>query len=153
MIINDAEDFLQMRVQAAQSVSVSTFNIIRSEDCYNCHQLGHRIENCSKILKLINDDFIHFNERKKMCFDKEEQKNVEMRLMYELFKIEIARVYLQQQTKMQSTAIKINVINIVKKLFEFEDEIDDKKKVYDENILMKVRAARQEIDFFHRKIF
>ena len=29
-----------------------------------------------------------------MCFDKKKQKNVEMRLMYELFKIEIARVYL-----------------------------------------------------------
>ena len=35
-----------------------------------------------------------------MCFDKEEQKNVEMRLIYKLFKVEIARVYLQQQTKM-----------------------------------------------------
>ena len=29
-----------------------------------------------------------------MCFDKEEQKNVEMRLMYELFKIKVARVCL-----------------------------------------------------------
>ena len=34
-----------------------------------------------------------------MCFDKKEQKNVEMHLMYELFKTEIARVCLQQQTK------------------------------------------------------
>ena len=34
-----------------------------------------------------------------MCFDKERQKNVEMRFMYKLFKIEIARVCLQQQTK------------------------------------------------------
>ena len=84
-----------MRVQAAQDVFVSTFNMIRSKNCYDCHQFDHRIESCSKILKLINDDFIHFNERKKMCFDKKEQKNVEMRLMYELFKIEIARVYLQ----------------------------------------------------------
>ena len=35
-----------------------------------------------------------------MCFDKEEQKNIEIRLIYKLFKIEIARVCLQQQTKM-----------------------------------------------------
>ena len=65
-----------------------------------------------------------------------------MRLMYELFKIKTARVYLQQQTKMQNTAIKINVINIVKKLFEFENEIDDEKKIHDENMLMKIRIAR-----------
>ena len=127
-----------MRVQIAQNMFVSTFNIIKSKDCYDCHQFGHRIENCSKILKLINDDFIHFNERKRMCFDKEEQKNVEMRLMYKLFKIKTARVCLQQQTKMQDTAIKINVINIMKELFEFENEIDDKKKIYDKNMLMKV---------------
>ena len=86
----------------------------------------------------MNDDFIHFNERKKMCFDKKEQKNVEMRLMYKLFKIEITRVCLQQQTKMQNITIKVNVINIVKKLFEFKNEIDDKKKVHDKNMLMKV---------------
>ena len=84
-----------MRVQVAQNVFVSTFNMIKSENCYDCHQFDHRIENCSKILKLINDDLIHFNERKKMCFNKKEQKSVEMRLMYKLFKIEIARVYLQ----------------------------------------------------------
>ena len=49
--------------------------------------------------------------------------------------------------------MKINVINIVKKLFEFENEIDDEKKIHDENMLMKIRIVRQEIDFFRRKIF
>ena len=142
-----------MRVQIAQNVFVSTFNMIKLENCYDCHQFDHRIENCSKILKLINDDFIHFNERKRMCFDKEKQKNVEMHLMYKLFKIEIVRVCLQQQTKMQNIAMKINVINIVKKLFEFENEIDDEKKIHDKNMLMKVRIARQKTDFFRRKIF
>ena len=101
----------------------------------------------------MNDDLIHFNERKKMCFDKKEQKNIEMRLIYKLFKTEIARVCLQQQTKMQNTAMKINVINIVKKLFKFENEIDDEKKIHNENILMKVQIVRQEIDFFRRKTF
>ena len=88
-----------MRVQTAQNVFVLTFNMIKLKNYYNCHQFDHRIESCSKILKLINDGFIHFNERKRMCFNKEEQKSAEMRLMYELFKIEIARVCLQQQTK------------------------------------------------------
>ena len=88
-----------------------------------------------------------------MYFDKEEQKNVEMRLMYKLFKIKIVRVCLQQQIKMQNIAIKINVINIVKKLFEFKNEINDEKKIHDENMLMKVRTARQKIDFFRQKIF
>ena len=49
---------------------ILTFNIIKSENYYNYYQFNHRIENYSKILKLINNDFIHFNERKKMCFDK-----------------------------------------------------------------------------------
>ena len=71
-----------MRVQIAQNVFVSTFNIINSKNCYNYHQFDHQIESCSKILKLINDDFIHFNERKKMYFDKKKQKIVEMRLIY-----------------------------------------------------------------------
>ena len=84
-----------MRVQTAQNVFVSTFNIIKSKNCYNCHQFDHQIKNYSKILKLINNDLIHFNKRKKMCFDKEKQENVEMRLMYKLFKVEVARVCLQ----------------------------------------------------------
>ena len=74
-----------MRVQIAQNVFISTFNIIKLKNCYDCHQFDHRIKNYSKILKLMNDDFIHFNEQKRMCFNKEKQKNVKMRLMYELF--------------------------------------------------------------------
>ena len=38
-------------------------------------------------------------------------------------------------------------------MFEFEDEIDDKKKIYDENMLMKIRIVCQEINFFRRKTF
>ena len=64
-----------------------------------------------------------------------------MRLIYNLFKAKIARVCLQQQSEMQDAAIKINVINIVKKLFEFENEMNE-KKIHDENMLMKVRAVR-----------
>ena len=121
---------------------VSTFNMIKLKNYYDCHQFDHRIKNCSKILKLINEDFIHFNERKRMCFDKKEQKSIEMHLIYKLFKIKIFRVCLQQQTKMQNIIMKINIINIVKKLFKFKNEIDDKEKIYDENILMKVRVVR-----------
>ena len=53
---------------------------------------------------------------------------------------------------MQNIAMKVNVINIIKKLFEFENEIDDKKKVHDKNMLITVRIIRQEIDFSRRKI-
>ena len=62
-----------------------------------------------------------------------------MRLIYKLFKIEIACVCLQQQTKMQNIIIKINVINIVKKLFKFKNEIDDEKKIHNKNILMRIQ--------------
>ena len=68
--------------------------MIKLKNYYDCHQFNHRIENCLKILKLMNDDFIHFNERRKMYFEKEEQKDAKMRLMYDLFKMKIARVCL-----------------------------------------------------------
>ena len=100
MTVNDADDFAQIRVQTAQNVSAQTFNMIKSKNCYDCHQFDHRIENCSKILKLINDDFIHFNERQRMCFNNEEQRDAKMRLIYNLFKAKITRVCLQQQLKM-----------------------------------------------------
>ena len=140
MIVNDADDFAQIRVQTAQNVSAQTFNMIKSKNYYNCHQFDHRIKSCSKILKLMNDDLIHFNERRRMCFNKEEQKDAKMRLMYNLFKAKTARVCLQQQLKMQNAVMKINAINIVKKLFEFENEINE-KKIYDKNMLMKVRTV------------
>ena len=47
--------------------------------------------------------------------------------MYNLFKAKTARVCLQQQLKMQNIAMKINVINIVKKLFKFENKMNGKK--------------------------
>ena len=115
--------------------------MIKSKNCYDCHRLDHRIKSYSKILKRMNDDLIHFNERQKMYFDKEKQRNAKMRLIYNLFKAKIARVCLQQQLKMQNTAVKINVINIVKKLFEFENEMNE-KKTHDENMLMKVQVVR-----------
>ena len=74
--------------------------MIKSKNCYDCHQLDHRIKSCSKILKLMNDDFIHFNERRRTCFDRKKQKDAKMRLMYDLFKAKTARVCLQQQLKM-----------------------------------------------------
>ena len=49
--------------------------------------------------------------------------------------------------------MKINVINIIKKLFEFKNKINDEKKIHDKNMLMKIRIVCQEIDFFRRKIF
>ena len=48
--------------------------------------------------------------------------------------------------------MKINVISIVKKLFKFENEVNE-KETYDENMLMKVRVVRQEVDFSRRKTF
>ena len=88
---------------------------------------------------MINENLIHFNKRKRIYFNKEKQKNVEMHLMYKLFKIKVVCICLQQQTKIQNVILKINIINIVEKLFKFKNKIDDKKKVYDENILMKVK--------------
>ena len=41
MIINDVKSFLQMRVQTAQNVFVSAFNMIKLKNCYDCHQFDH----------------------------------------------------------------------------------------------------------------
>ena len=94
MIINDVDDSAQIHIQTVQNVFIQTFNMIKSKNYYDCYQLDHRIKNCLKILKLMNDDFIYFNERRKMCFNKKKQKDVKMRLMYNLFKTKIARVCL-----------------------------------------------------------
>ena len=141
----------QVRVQAAQGVSVPASNMIRPGDCYGCHQPGHRIESCPEVLKLVNDGLIHFNERKRMCFGREGQGGAEMRLMYGLPRAEAARVCLQQQAEVQGTAVKVNAISIVEELSESEDEIDDEEEVHDENMLVEVRAARQETDPSRRK--
>ena len=45
--------------------------------------------------QLMNNDLIHFNERRKMCFDRVEQEEAEMRLQYKLFRVEIVRQCLQ----------------------------------------------------------
>ena len=42
---------------------------------------------------------------------------------------------------MQNIIIKINVINIIKKLFKFKNEIDDEKKIHDKNILIKIQIV------------
>ena len=88
----------------------------------------------------MNDDLIHFNERQRMCFDKKEQKDAKMRLMYNLFKAKIAYVCLQQQLKMQNAAIKIHAINIVKRLFEFKNKMNE-KEIHDQNMLMKIQVV------------
>ena len=94
----------------------------------------------------MNNDLIHFNERRKMCFDRVEQEETKMRLQYKLFHIETARQYLQQVNNSQSVAMKINSVIIVKKLFFSKNEHSE-KKFHDEKILIKIRAARYENDF------
>ena len=76
-----------------------------------------------------------------MCFDKEKRRDMKMRLIYNLFKAKTAYVCLQQQLKMRDTAVKLNVINIVKKSFKFKNEMNE-KEIYDENMLIKIRAVR-----------
>ena len=45
--------------------------------------------------QLMNNDLIHFNKRKKICFDRIEQEETKMRLQYELFYVEAAHQCLQ----------------------------------------------------------
>ena len=86
-----------------------------------------------------------------MCFDRAEQKEAKMRLQYKLFRVEIARQCLQQVNDLQSVAMKINLIIIMKKLSFSKDE-HNKNEFYDEKILIKIRAARYENNFSARKV-
>ena len=45
--------------------------------------------------QLINNDLIHFNERREIYFDRVEQRETKMHLLYELFCVETARQCLQ----------------------------------------------------------
>ena len=101
--------------------------------------------------QLMNSDLIHFNERKRMCFDRAEQGGAEMRLQYELSCAETARQCLQQVNDSQSVAMKVNSVIIVKKLSFFENEHNE-EEFHDEKMLMKIRAARHENDFSARKV-
>ena len=75
-----------------QIVQVNTFN---SKDCYDCAKFEHKINDCPKMNQLMNSDLIHFNERKRMCFDRTEQEETKMRLQYELSCAEVVRQCLQ----------------------------------------------------------
>ena len=41
--------------------------------------------------QLMNSDLIHFNEQRKICFNRAEQEEAKMRLQYKLFHAEVAR--------------------------------------------------------------
>ena len=101
--------------------------------------------------QLMNSDLIHFNEQKRICFDRAEQEGAKMRLQYKLSYVKAVRQYLQQVNDSQSVAVKVNSIIIVKKLFFFENEHSE-KELHDEKMLMKIRVARHENDFSARKV-
>ena len=133
------------------SIQIVQVNIFNSKDCYDCVKSEHKINDCSKMNQLMNNDLIHFNERRKMCFDRTEQEETKMRLQYKLSRAEIARQCLQQVNDSQSVAMKINSVIIIKKL-SFSENEHNKKEFYNEKMLMKIRAARYENDFSARKI-
>ena len=85
-----------------------------------------------------------------MCFDRAEQEGAKMRLQYELFRAEAVRQCLQQVNDPQSAAVKVNSVIIVKKL-SFSENEHSEGKLHDEEMLMKVRAARHENDSSARK--
>ena len=86
-----------------------------------------------------------------MCFDRAGQEGAKMHLQYELSCAEAVRQCLQQVNDSQSAAVKVNSIIIVKKLFSSENEYSE-EELYNEKMLMKIRAARHENDFSARKV-
>ena len=74
-----------------------------------------------------------------------------MRLQYELFYVEVVCQCLQQVNNLQSVAIKINSIFIIKEL-SFSKNEHNKEEFYNKKMLMKIRAVRHENNFSARKI-
>ena len=109
------------------------------------------MNDCSKIYQLLNSDLIHFNERKRIYFNRVEQRKAKMHLLYKLSRSEIVRQCLQQINNSQSVAMKVNSVIIVRKLFLSKDE-QNEKKFYDEKILIKVCVARYKNNFFVCKV-
>ena len=58
--VNASVDFEQISIQIVQ------INIFNSKDCYDCIKSEHRINDCSEMNQLMNNDLIHFNERKRL---------------------------------------------------------------------------------------
>ena len=74
-----------------------------------------------------------------------------MRLQYELSRAETVHQCLQQVNDPQPVAMKVNSIIIMKKL-SFSENEHNEKELYNEKMLMKIRAARHENDFSARKV-
>ena len=77
LIILFVTTLIDARQMTIQVISITAFN---SKNCYNCVKSEYKINNCLKINQLMNNDLIHFNEKRKMCFDRIDQKKAEMRL-------------------------------------------------------------------------
>ena len=67
-----------------------------------------------------------------------------------MFRAEAVRQCLQQVNNLQSVTVKVHSVIIMKKL-SFSKNEHNKKKFHDEKMLMKIRAARHENDFFAGK--
>ena len=72
--VNASIDFAQILIQVAQ---VDIFN---SEDDYDCVKFKHKINDCSKMNQLMNNNLIHFNEWKRIYFNRAEQEETKIHL-------------------------------------------------------------------------
>ena len=90
--------------------------------------------------QLMNSDLIHFNERRKIYFNRTEQEETKMRLQYKLFRVETVHQCLQQINDLQSVAMKVNSIIIINKLASLKNEHSE-EELHDEKMLMKIHIA------------
>ena len=84
LFVNTSIHFEQISIQIVQ------INIFNSKDYYDYVKSEYKINDCSKMNQLMNNNLIHFNKRKRMCFDRAEQKEAKIHLQYKLSCIEPA---------------------------------------------------------------
>ena len=61
-------------------IQIAQINIFNSKNCYNGAKPEYKIKNCSKMNYLINSGLNHFNDRKRIYFNRVKQRETEMRL-------------------------------------------------------------------------
>ena len=94
---------------------------------------------------LIIEEKIYFNERFKLCYERVDQKNFEIKLSSSMSQVDDVRLYLREQKTQH--AIQMKIIRIEKTRFSNEDDTSNESK----NMIMKIRVARQKIDSKTRK--
>ena len=118
---------------------------IGPNQCLFCREEGHRKRDCPPLNALIIEGKVYLNERFRLCYGRVDQKGPEMRLPSSMSQVDGVRLCLREQKTQH--AVQMKTIRIEKMGSSDEDDTDSEPK----DMIVKIRAARQEVDSKTRK--